>query len=267
MHFQISANEYIDTDQPLDISIELNHHGNNPRAWYVDYPRMEPVRANGFVGSVEEGGSVNFRDIFFNPHGHGTHTECYGHISRAWINVNKTLRTYWFKVKLISLTPQRVFNEEHQQEDSIFRIVQFKNLDLRGIQGLIVRTMPNSIEKKTMNYSDTNPPYFEAEIADLLREKGIVHFLVDLPSVDREVDGGVLDFHHRFWNYPNEPRENATITEFIFADDQIADGVYMMNLQTAPFNNDATPSRPVLYKILEKTVGQSDWTESHLDQV
>ena len=33
-------------------------------------------------GSVAEGGSVNFYDIDFNPHGHGTHTECIGHISK-----------------------------------------------------------------------------------------------------------------------------------------------------------------------------------------
>jgi kynurenine formamidase len=266
MHFLISANEYIDTEQPLDLSMELRHKENNPRAWYVDYPKIEPVRANGFVGSVEEGGSVNFRDIFFNPHGHGTHTECYGHISREWVNVNQTLKTYWFKVRLISLQPNRVFNEKHQEEDLIFSLAQFQAIDMHGIQGLVIRSLPNTTEKKTKNYSATNPAYFEPEIADLLVQKGIQHFLVDLPSVDREVDGGVLAFHHRFWQYPQNPRKKATITEFIFAREEILDGMYMMNLQTAPFNNDATPSRPVLYKIFEKSVGQSDWTESHLDQ-
>ena len=267
MHFQISANEYIDTDQPLDLSLELTHQAQNPRAWYVDFPRIEPVRANGFLGSVEEGGSVNFRNIYFNPHGHGTHTECYGHISKSWVNVNGALQTYWFKVRLVSLKPVSVFNEAYQEEDLVFSLKQFENIDYSGLQGLVVRSLPNLENKKTMNYSASNPPYFDAEIADLLREKNMQHFLVDLPSVDRERDGGVLDFHHRFWNYPEQPRENATITEFIFVADKIEDGVYMMNLQTAPFNNDATPSRPILYKIYRKTVGQSDWTESHLDQV
>jgi hypothetical protein len=31
----------------------------------------------------------------------------------------------------------------------------------------------------------------------------------------------------------------------------IDDGTYFLNLQIAPFENDATPSKPILYKILE----------------
>lgn len=266
MHFHISPNEYIDTNQPLDISIELTNKEENPRAWYVDVPKMTPVRANGFVGSVEEGGSVNFRDIFFNPHGHGTHTECYGHISKDWVNVNDSLESYWFKVRLISIEPKSIFNETYKENDLVITLEQFADVSLKGIQGLVVRSLPNIKEKKSKNYSSTNPPYFQAEIADMLKEHGVQHFLVDLPSVDRETDGGKLDFHHRFWNYPSAPRKNATITEFVFINDEIQDGVYLMNLQTAPFNNDATPSRPVLYKIFEKSVGQADWTESHLNQ-
>jgi hypothetical protein len=43
---------------------------------------------------------------------------------------------------------------------------------------------------------------------------------------------------------------HATITEMIYADSSIADGMYMLNLQVASFRNDAAPSRPVLYKLL-----------------
>ena len=60
----------------VDLSIPLRGNGKeNPSAWYVEPPSMEPVRGAGFVGSVAEGGAVNFRTISFNPHGHGTHTE------------------------------------------------------------------------------------------------------------------------------------------------------------------------------------------------
>ena len=74
MRLFIDEHHYIETNKPLDISIGLRAGNDNPRAWYVDPPRFEPVRANGFLGSVQEGGSVNFRDVYFNPHGHGTHT-------------------------------------------------------------------------------------------------------------------------------------------------------------------------------------------------
>jgi arylformamidase len=35
-----------------------------------------------------------------------------------------------------------------------------------------------------------------------LRSIGVRHLLVDLPSVDREEDGGVLAAHHAFWDFP-----------------------------------------------------------------
>ena len=86
----------IDTEKPLDISLVLVNNDSNPKAWYVDNPRFEPVMANGFTGSVEQGGSVNFRNIYFNPHGHGTHTECVGHITNEVYSVNSTLKNFFF---------------------------------------------------------------------------------------------------------------------------------------------------------------------------
>src|SRR5690554_7126316 len=68
------GNEY-DLKRGIDISIPLSDDEKNPLAWYVKPPRFEPVMQDGWVGSVKDGGTVNFRNIFFNPHGHGTHTE------------------------------------------------------------------------------------------------------------------------------------------------------------------------------------------------
>jgi hypothetical protein len=61
MRLHLSTSEWIDTNKPLDISIPIINNSTAVKAWYVDDPSFEPVRANGFVGSVIEGGSVNFR--------------------------------------------------------------------------------------------------------------------------------------------------------------------------------------------------------------
>ena len=82
------------------------------------------------------------------------------------------------------------------------------------------------------------------------RESGIQHILIDLPSVDKEKDNGALLAHKEFWNYNGEQRLKATITELIYVPDYIKDGLYMMDLQVAPIENDAAPSRPILYEIL-----------------
>ena len=71
-----------------------------------------------------------------------------------------------------------------------------------------------------------------------------------MPSVDKEVDGGVLAAHHVFWNYPENTQTHRTITELIYVPNDVYDGSYLLNLQIASFENDATPSKPVLYKML-----------------
>jgi len=77
---------------------------------------------------------------------------------------------------------------------------------------------------------------------------GVKHLLVDIPSVDKEIDGGTLAFHHAFWNVPEQPITNRTITELIYVPNEVEDGHYILELQVSNFDNDAAPSRPLLYK-------------------
>lgn len=248
MIFYLDDTHFIDTSNPIDLSLPLSADEFNPRAWYVDAPRMEPVRANGFVGSVLEGGAVNFRDIFFNPHGHGTHTESYGHISREIYAVNEVFDNYFYKATLCSVVPRVMPNGDHV----VFADQLESLLASKSTEAVIIRTLPNQTEKKSANYSGTNPCYFDVGLVALLDQLETKHFLVDTPSVDREEDGGELVFHHAFWKYPAQPRKDRTITELIFVESDIEDGEYVLELQVANFKNDASPSRPLLYKVQEK---------------
>jgi hypothetical protein len=54
--------------------------------------------------------------------------------------------------------------------------------------------------KKHTNYSNTNPPYLSESAAHLIKNSGVQHLLIDLPSVDREEDEGKLLAHKAFWN-------------------------------------------------------------------
>lgn len=250
MKLFLNETSFFDTEKSLDISIPMVSGNENLRAWYVDPPKMEPVRANGFVGAVAEGGSVNFRNIFFNPHGHGTHTECLGHITKEIHSVNKVLTTFMCKAQVVSFQPESVLNTEYNEMDKLITKNQFDSIDWNNdIEAIIIRTIPNQTEKMHLDYSASNPAYISIECLEKINELGIKHLLIDLPSVDRETDGGKLAFHHGFWGVPNNLNFKRTITELIFVDDEIVDGVYILELQMAPFENDASPSRPVLYKI------------------
>lgn len=236
----------VDLTKPIDISIPLKSGNENLTAWYVNPPLFKAVESEFFTGDVNKGGSVNFRDIYFNPHGHGTHTECVGHISKEFETINQTLKTFFCIAQVVSVDP---FIEG---TDKVIKTKDLLHNLNPNTEALIIRTLPNNKSKKELQYSNTNPPYLETGTGKLLREKGIKHLLIDTPSVDKEFDDGKLLNHHEFWNYPQTTNNGNTITEFIFVDDLIPDGIYLLNMQIAPFENDASPSKPVLYKPLNK---------------
>jgi len=244
----------VNLNHPLDISIPLRAEDDNPKAWYVDKPNIEAVKGDGFIGSVVQGGSVNFRNITFNPHGHGTHTECVGHISEPVHSINMHLKKFFFLAKVHTVEPKVLLEDEGEFRKKGDRIIDKEQIEpaFNGdeFSALVVRTLPNKANKMTMQYSNTNFPYIDEMATKTIVDHNIEHLLVDLPSVDRELDGGKLLAHKAFWNYPKSPRLFATITEFIYVKESIQDGLYLLNLQIAPFVNDATPSKPVLYELI-----------------
>ena len=232
-----------DLSKPIDISIPLSVKAN-PVAWYLDAPSITPVTNENWVGSVAQGGAVNFNTITFNPHAHGTHTETMGHITSKVHSINKHLKQFFFLAELITVAP------EQRGEDQVISLKQIDySLNNKQPEALIIRTIPNTTDKKTRQWSHTHWPFIEEAAMVRFRESGIKHLLIDLPSVDPEKDGGALKAHRAFWDVDGKPRLDATITEMIYIPHEVNDGSYLLNLQIAPFENDATPSKPVLYTL------------------
>lgn len=230
----------VDPGKPLDISIPLRSGEQNPNAFGIQQPLFEPFRAGDFIGSVQAGGSVNCENLHINAHGNGTHTECVGHISRERITINQSLKTFFCMAQVISAELDNNLVTKHAIEQRF-------NTEA---EALVIRTLPNNTAKCTQVYSGNDPAYLEAALCEWLREKNVQHLLIDLPSVDAEEDGGALAAHHAFWNYPASPRMDATITEMAFIPDHITDGMYLLNLQIASIESDASPSKPVLYALI-----------------
>lgn len=255
MIVRLKNNNFINLSEPIDISIPIHNKENPVLAWYCDPIEISPVMTDRFVGDVNKGGAVNFRNIFINPHAHGTHTECLGHISKDWVSINQCLKEFHFMAKLISIQPQNWSNPDYDQEDRIINRSDLSNkldqLDT-GVKALVIRTLPNSKDKLAQNYSNTNPIYFSKEAIDYIVELGIDHLIVDLPSIDREEDEGQLIGHHTFWNYPENPQYQRTITELVYVPNEIEDGVYFLNIQITSLENDASPSKLTLYEIRDE---------------
>jgi arylformamidase len=240
---------FADLAKPIDISLPLPtdaEQGTN--CFYAPPFQYSPVRVGDWIGSVAQGSSVNFYNVQINPHGNGTHTECVGHIAPTLFSINNALRQFHFIAQLVTFYPILQSND-----DRIITLAQLQEAivltDGKAAEAIVIRTLPNDDTKKTRHYGDTNPPYLQPEALAFLADCGVKHLLLDLPSVDREQDGGQVLAHKAFWQFPNSPRHDATITELVFVANTLKDGFYLLNLQIPSFPTDAAPSKPVLYAL------------------
>ena len=237
-----------DPDAPLDISLPLAP--GQVSCFWAEPVQFDTIRVGSFVGSVALGGSTNYQRVHLTPHGNGTHTECYGHISPdPAATLNQCLRRFLFVARLVSVAPVPKSNGDLVVMLADVQAALMAQPDRAMPEALVLRTLPNDAAKRTRHYSGTNPTYIEPALADSLAEYNVQHLLLDLPSVDREEDAGQLLAHHAFWSYPAQPRCGATITELIFVPDDVLDGLYLLNIQVTSLELDASPSKPVLYQL------------------
>jgi len=258
-----------DATEPIDISIPLNFNGPQPNAYGVVQASSEACVAGDLIGDTRRGGSCNFEQYTLIPHCNGTHTECVGHITRERISIRDCLQDVLVSARLITIDPSYAGDTEETYSMSIGaadRLITTQKIrnalasadaaEPYSPDALIIRTLPNDDRKLTRQYLTDVPPYFTTEAMQLIVRLGIRHLLVDLPSVDRLFDEGRLSNHRIFWSIDQGSfeqgkisRRPCTVTELIYVPNGIADGRYLLNLQIAPFASDASPSRPILFRI------------------
>ncbi len=268
--FNINNNNYhFSSNKFYDLSIPLNFNKEQPNIYGVEKATSHPFKDDNFVGDTRLGGSCNFESIKLVPHCNGTHTECIGHITKKRISIHQQLKDVLMPNTLISVTPIKMpktdetYNPKLEPNDLLISksilMEAMKNVDQNFIEALAIRTFPNSKTKQSRNYLEIEPPFFSIEALEYIVELGVVHLLVDIPSIDRTFDEGRLNAHHIFWNIHNGSHDvnkdsemNKTITEMIYVPNYITDGKYLLNLQIAPFVSDASPSRPIIFEIIEE---------------
>lgn len=250
--------------KPFSLAIPLDFYGEQPNVFEVERAASSPYRAGRLIGDTRRGGSVNFEQVKLIPHCNGTHTECVGHITHERISVHDCLQDAFSIACLISVFPDKasVSNETYSIKPDENDLLITKNTlekalsGYSGFQSLIIRTLPNDESKLVRTYTNEMPPFFSTEAMKFIHQSNIRHLLVDVPSIDRLFDEGKLSNHRIFWNIEQGSFEvnqstllHHTITELIFVPNEITDGMYLLNLQIAPFVSDAAPSRPIIFKL------------------
>ena len=266
----------VDLSAARDLSIPIRFDdpafAQGARAFSLPAASTRAVEGGGFVGDVRRGGSCNCETHTFTPHGDGTHTEGPGHIlrSRRPVVVGDVVCI----AVVVRVTP-RLLGESvddvagnHRHDDVVVdtdavsaRLDAALQSDGRSElvpTALIIATAAGALRRR-QQHSGTNPPYLTPDAATFIRERGFVHLLVDLPSLDRENDGGLLSAHHAFFDIPPGATDSGdrdsdvadrSVTELIAVDDDVAEGIYALFLQLAPIVADAAPSRPLIAPLL-----------------
>ena len=275
----LTASYQVNISEPLSLAIPVEFISNSksqaaqqPNHFSANFATSNPMQAGGFIGDTSQGGSCNVNELTINPHCNGTHTETMAHICDANHELSKTIADInpapLMPCVVVSVSPTQV-NEISEISDrytpalatgdqlitrsALERLIT--SYSDEQCQCLVVRTLPNHKAKCSQVYTqDNQPAFFSREAILYLNERGVAHLLLDLPSLDRLHDEGLLTCHHLFWQVEegkhqanNNSLVNKTITEMAFIDNQISDGFYFINLQIPAFINDAAPSKPVIY--------------------
>ena len=253
------------TAEPINLAIDLDFQGAQPNHFDSPKATTKPLQLGGFIGSTKQGGSCNCHVIEFIPHTNGTHTECVGHIVNENLHVSTMLQDTLLPTTLITVEPKEFGHTNNHYEpkpEAHEFVITSQSLEKAlsqqsqkdFLQALVIRTLPNTLEKKSKAYTDA--PFFSFEAIEFLNNMQIQHLLVDLPTIDRTHDQGRLFNHRAFWQVKPQEKTLAgkepsrkTITEMIYVPESIPDGHYLLNLQLPAMLTDAVPSRPLLYTL------------------
>lgn len=231
----------IDLNRSLDISIAIRK-SSNVNCYFLEDPTFAYFESPQFSGNLSAGGSVNCEKIALYPHASGTHTECALHVANVDFDMRHIQIPALQLCKLITVQPvisgdDKIINKEALGIND--------NTD--QFEAIVVRTLPNESDKLHKNYSDTNPVYFDPEVLSLLKNLGFKHILTDLPSIDKESDEGRLSAHKNWFLIDGIAPKDRSITELIYIENNIQDGVYGLSMQVPSLQTDAVPSRILLY--------------------
>ena len=259
----------IDLQRPLELALELDFCGPQPRHFGAPRASARPFEAAGsdFKGSVARGSSCNCDLITLIPHCNGTHTEAVGHLTRERFDAWRVAPTGLVPALLLSIAPEPAAGEDSEPlPQPGDRLITQRALERAwpatlpfAPQALVIRTLPNTLDKRVRDYTGHTPPYLSRQAAELLVGRAILHLVVDVPSIDRTHDAGRLTAHRIFFGLPRGAtqleaavRPHATITELAFVPDGAADGPYLLQVQVPALTGDAVPSRPLLYALTER---------------
>jgi kynurenine formamidase len=183
------------------------------------------------------------------PHCNGTHTECAGHLTVEPLDAWRLVPPAPVPAVVVSVAPARI------QEDLVVTRALLADAwpadsAAPAPLAIILRTTVDPAAP-----AQVLPPYLAADAAEFIVARGILHIVIDQPSLDRTHDEGRLAAHRVFFGLPagsrslaEAARPLATVTELASIPSHLPDGFCALAWQVPAIAGDAVPSRPLAYQ-------------------
>lgn len=201
-----------------------------PQAFYLPTFQYKPVEIGDFVGDLAQGGSCNVRTVSFTPH-NLTHLEVSSHVLEGGNKLTDLSPSdLQGEVYLIDLSKEDFDDVYIQPKHIQAQINQLpKDAQLVGIKTKYSLMTPN------FEFSGTDPLCLHPDTTSYLRQElpELRALILDLPSVDREDDGGLLAAHKNFFTLA----KNYVVELAYF--DTLKEGYYYCVLTPYPVELDA----------------------------
>lgn len=262
MHIELSWGServVVDTARRIELSQPLGAELPQPSAFGIAPLRQEVFQVGGFVGDTRRGGSCNVTVFTLTPHGNGTHTESIGHIVHEQVPVTGCLAEPFLPTVVRRVTPipasesPESYTPAPAPADRLLTRAALSAsgpLNLPGNGALVVLTGT----PPAASFGPETSAYFTHEALRWIVDQGVMHLLMDMPSVDRLDDQGLLSNHRLFWGLPaggqrlsEASRPKATITEWLAPAENVPEGRYFAGIEVPPLISDAAPARIFLY--------------------
>lgn len=242
----------VDFAAATSLALPLDFNAANPTAFGAPPANSTALQVGSFNGAVAQGASCNCHSLSLTPHCNGTHTESASHLTVEQRPLQEFLPLAPMPALLLTVAPVAAAGCD---EDTLPAPRPGDRLITRA--GLLAawgeHVTPYALLLRTgTQWNDAAPPYLSRQLAQELVARGVAHLVIDLPSVDRTEDDGLLTAHRIFFGLPpastrlaDAARPAATITEFATFPDALADGPCALQIQVPAWSGDAVPSRPL----------------------
>jgi kynurenine formamidase len=246
----------VDFSAGRSIAIPLDPHGPQPAFFSGRPANARTLQVSGYVGDVQRGGSCNAETVEITPHCHGTHTECLGHLTEERQAVQETIYSEPVLARLASVRPGPGPGRKDSPRFSRAALEDaLSGFRSPPVEALVIRALPNDPARRFRDYMEApDYPVLGPQAMTWLASLPLRHLLVDSPSLDTPHDP-MLANHRAWWGLDGREAPEGidparrSLTEMIWVPDELADGLYWLQLELSPLVGDATPSRPMLYPV------------------